>query len=101
METSKNLSFNDLPATPPRPDKGGRHKASIWGDCKIRCYRLNGEFVAEFANIRDAVEKLNSPEHPLTYANIWSCLMGRQKKTGGYLWKSNIGRGRGYLNMED
>lgn len=103
MNKSKNISPVDIYRT----DKGGCHKSGLFEseDTVIRQYRLNGEFVAEYNSLRDALEGLKGNKTTAImepkYQGIYQCLKGLQKSYGGYLWRSNKGLGRGYLMEED
>lgn len=83
-----------------RSDKGGRHTSGIWGNGIIRQYKLNGEFVAEYTSIADAVDALTKQGIAVRYSGIWSCLTGRQKKAHGFIWKSTDGYGTGRIKTE-
>lgn len=62
----------------------------------LRKYRLNGEFVKEYTSIADAV----ADDNKLQYAGIWACVNGRQRSYGGWLWRSDRGKGSGLLREE-
>lgn len=76
-----------------RSDAGKRHRSPKYEGIILRKYRLNGEFVAEYDSIDDAV----SDGDGLTYHGIYNCIHGKQTSYGGYLWRCSAGSGRGLL----
>ena len=48
----------------------------------INQFKLNGEFVAQHGSIRDASDATGIP-----YCQIYNCVMGKTKKSKGYLWR--------------
>lgn len=59
----------------------GRY-TNINNDFPIEQYDLDGNLIATYNNIRDA-----AADNGFSYANIWACVMGRTKKSQGYIWK--------------
>lgn len=51
-------------------------------DYPICQYTLDGEFVRKYDSIRDAAYYTG-----FNYPNIWACVIGRTKKSHGYLWR--------------
>lgn len=49
---------------------------------EIAQFTRNGEFVCKYRSIADAARKNHVKEQ-----NIWKCLHGKAKTTGGYIWK--------------
>ena len=45
-------------------------------------FSKNGEFIAEYASIREAERKTGCPNQSICY-----CCKGKLKSTGGYIWK--------------
>lgn len=80
-----------------RRDLGGTHYAGTWGGCIIRQYLLNGKFVAEFSSIREAVDANIANGNNVRYNGIWACLQGTSRNHAGFLWRSDLGVGRGKL----
>lgn len=48
----------------------------------IEQWDLYGNYVATFDSIKDASEKTG-----LAYSGIWSCVMGKTRKSQGYIWR--------------
>lgn len=59
----------------------GRY-TNINNDFPVEQYDLDGNLIATYNNIRDA-----AADNDFNYANIWACVMGRTKKSQGYVWK--------------
>lgn len=57
-------------------------KDKLRNDFPIRQYNLDGSFVAEYNGIREA-----SHITGLSYCGIWACIMGRTRKSQGYIWR--------------
>lgn len=51
-------------------------------DYPICQYTLDGDFVRKYDSIRDAAYYTG-----LTYANIWACVVGRTRKSQGFIWR--------------
>jgi len=54
---------------------------------KILQYNLNGNFIKEWNNIDEAIYTLNLP---VSNESIRQCLIGKSKKSSGYIWKKHI-----------
>lgn len=65
---------------------GTKHEGCIHSKLKndftIRQYKLNGDFVAEYNNIRDA-----SRITGIAYSSIYACIIGKVKKGKGFIWR--------------
>lgn len=73
-------SFDDVKKVTPRCVNG--KYTNIKHQFKVYQYTLGGEFVTEYASIRDAAHDTG-----INYAQIYNCLRGATKKAAGYLWK--------------
>lgn len=95
---SKDLSNNELHLDrKQRKDIGSEHSKPKYGDIVLRKYKLNGEFVAEYTSIQDAVKESDGK---LKYNGIYMCIHGKQRSYGGFLWRSDAGTGTGKLMIE-
>lgn len=68
--------------------KAYKKKDKLKNDFPINQYSLSGEFIASYSGIRDA-----SKSTGILYSSIWSCVLGRTKKAGGYRWEKVSGVG--------
>ncbi len=58
-----------------------RAKAKLRNDIDIAQYTLDGTLVAKYSGIREA-----SRITGVSYCKIWACVMGRTRKSAGYVW---------------
>lgn len=96
MEQKTDITCNVLTDRPlsrmrkTRKDAGGTHASKKFKGVVLRQYLLNGDFVAEYSSIDEAVRKSAGR---FSYNGIYNCVKGRVRKHQGYRWKCDAGEG--------
>lgn len=83
-----------------RSDLNSEHKKPKFGTILLRQYLLNGKFAGEYRSIQEAVSELRAGGADVSYQGIRRCILGQQRQCGGFLWRSDVGKGRGLLVMD-